>query len=501
MSPAGSPARALLAAALGGLAYCFGHVGFGLWPLAFVCWVPLWRALEGASWRRAVGLGFVFGAAAYGPGYRFLWSLVEEFLEGDAVWGGLLWALHGVWFAAGFAVAAVVFCALRRRGRSVLWCGLASVLPVEWLQPQLFPAYQGASLIHALPLAQLARFGGPLLLTAFLLAMNAGVASLVAWRRDERPFPRGPALGALAGALASALFGTLALQIPKLTLDAVRIGVVQANLGVREKREHPAHSHRRHLALSRGLLDGGPLDLLVWPETAYGLPLQRRLPMSGRLVREGLDVPLLFGATTSSVARDGERRRYNSALLVSSDGAIRDVYDKIQLVPFAERLPFERALPGLTRQFPRAQRFDAGAANTSLALSPWRFATPICHEVLDPTLVRRLAHEGEVHVIVTLANDAWFGRSQAPWMHLHLARLRAIENGRPLVRATNSGVSAVIDANGRIVAQTALLEEATLRATVRPNALPTLYGRLGDWPGALGVLALGLGSMLPERKR
>jgi len=488
----------LVTAAVGGAAYFLGYVGFGLWPLLLVFVVPLWRAL--ATTRRtgiaaSALAGFTFGGAAYAGGYTWLWRLVGPFLDGNVLVGGLLWLAHGVWFAAGFALYALVFRALRARGRSVAFAGIAPWLALEWLQPQLFPVYAGAGLVGAGPLVQTADLGGPLLLTALVLAGNAAVYATWQWWRGARPRP-------LAAWVWAAVLGALVLgygvqRMGSLTAEArgapaLRVGVVQANLGLLEKRSQGDVGHRRHLEQTRALLADGPLDLVVWPETAYTRGLRRPLPLAGAEIRGDLAVPLLFGAT-SVWENDGRRVSANSAMLVGADGMIREAYDKNWLIPLAEFAPFARLVPAVADLFPHVQTFRASNDVPPLHLGARRIATPICYEAVRPAFVRRMVAEARPHLLVTLANDAWFGDSQEPWIHLAMARLRAVEHRLWIVRATNSGVSAVIDPAGRIVAQTGLLTQANLRATVHPREGRTLYGRIGDWPGAAGLLLTAFG--------
>jgi apolipoprotein N-acyltransferase len=272
----------------------------------------------------------------------------------------------------------------------------------------------------------------------------------------------------------------------------LRVGVVQANLGLMEKRTQGVLAHRRHLEQTRELLAEGPLDLVVWPETAYPRGLRRPLPLDGQPIREDLTVPLLFGGT--SVWEEGGRRVRPTRRSGGRGLVIRDAYDKNLLIPLAEFAPFAGIVPQIAALFPHAQDFRAADATPPLRLGELRIVTPICYEAVRPEFVRRMVREARPHLIVTLANDAWFGDSQEPWIHLALTRLRAVEHRLWLVRATNSGVSAVVDPAGRVVARTGLLARESLRAVIHPREARTLYTRLGDWPGplALALTVLGL---------
>ena len=215
-----------------------------------------------------------------------------------------------------------------------------------------------------------------------------------------------------------------------------------------------------------------------------------------------LGVPLLFGG--ASVHEDeGRRQSTNAAFLVGADGMIRDAYEKNLLIPLAEYVPLAGLVSSLARWFPHAGEFRASVDTPALRLGPWRIAAPICYEAIRPEFVRRMVRASHADLLVTLANDAWFGDSQEPWLHLGLARLRAVEQRRYLIRATNSGVSAVVDPGGRLVARSGLLTRESLRATVHPLGGDTAYARLGDWPGwlALVLTLVGLCSDAPAARR
>jgi apolipoprotein N-acyltransferase len=264
---------------------------------------------------------------------------------------------------------------------------------------------------------------------------------------------------------------------------------VQGNLGIQEKGVQAAADHRRYLEQTRALVAGGALDLVVWPETVYTRGLRGPLPISGELIRADIRVPLLFGGAFID-GESGQRRIYNSALLAGADGVIRDVYEKNLLIPFTEYVPFADLVPALGARFADASHFAAATAVPPLSLGTWRIVTPICYEAVRPAFVRRMMREARPHLIVTLANDAWFGDSQEPALHLAMAKFRAIEHRRYLVRATNSGISAVIDANGREIARAGLLTRENLVASVALLDQSTLYTRWGDWLGWLCVAIL-----------
>ncbi|HEV7732684.1 MAG TPA: hypothetical protein VGR62_11005, partial [Candidatus Binatia bacterium] len=334
----------LATAATGGVLYFLGYLGVGIWPCLFVFLVPLWLALERARARRwpvAALTGFVFGAVAYAGGFVWLWPLVEVFLAGNLVVGALLWCAYGAWFATGFAASAVLFHVMRARGWPVAIAGVPPLLAVEWLQPQLFPVNAGGALVTVPLLAQSADLGGPLLLTAVVGVANVTVFATWTWLRRRRAVPWTTWGVAVVTAVAVVLYGQwriAAMDAATVTAPALRVGVVQANLGLLEKRTQSLVTHARHLEQTRELLAAGPVDLVIWPETAYVRGLRRPLPISGRLVLDDLTVPLLFGGS-SVWDDDGRLRKANSAFLIDADGTIHDAYDKNLLIPLAEYLP------------------------------------------------------------------------------------------------------------------------------------------------------------------
>jgi apolipoprotein N-acyltransferase len=493
---------ALLWAAAGGALFFLGYAGFGIWPLALLAWAALWQGLEAArprSLAHAALAGFVFGQVAHAGGYPWLLRLVDVFLGGDRLLGGALWLAHSVWFAASYAGYAALYALARARGWPVVAAGVLPLVAIEWAFPQLFPVHLGDAFLDRTRFVQIADLGGPLAVSAIAVLVSAAGFETARWLARARGRPLATwllAAGALAAAAGYGSFRLAALERAAAATPALRVGLVQVNFGVLEKRRDPDAVHRAHLEQTRELLAEGPLDLVVWPETVYSRGIAGPFPVAGDLIRGDHTTPLLFGA--ASVRADGGVRRvYNSALLIQADGTIREAYDKNLLVPIAEQLPFAALL---SRLFPHAQHFGAAQETPPLVLGALRISTPICYEAAVPGFVRRMVLSARPQLLVMLANDAWFGDSHEPWIHLAVARMRAIEHHRYVVRATNSGVSAFVDPAGRLLARTELLARQNLRGAVHPLEGETLYARLGDWPGWLASASL-LSLLIAHRPR
>lgn len=495
--------RPFALAAAGGVLHFLGFVGFGIWPLTLVCLAPLWQALEETSGRTRTSalLGFTFGWVAYAGGYHWLWRIVDVFLGGNMVLGAALWLTDSFWFAMRYALYAILYGVVRNCGWPVGVSGVAPLLVIEWLYPLLFPVHFGHGLAEQITFIQISDLGGPLLLSAVAAFMNVAIFETWRWRRGVRGLPLWTWTAAGSALLLVWIYGVARMNlIDRAVQDrpTLRVGVVQGNLGIQEKGQQAVRDHQRYLDQTRELLAEGDVDLVVWPETVYTRGLRGPLPISGRLVRGDLNVPLLFGGAFVR-AETGQRLKHNSALLIGADGVIRDVYDKNLLIPLTEYVPLADIVAPLAEWVSNASEFTASSETPPLILGAWRISTPICYEAVRPAFVRRMVREANPNLIVTLANDAWFGDSQEPWLHLAMAKLRAVEHRRYLVRATNSGVSAVVDPAGREVTRSGLLTRENLHATVHMFDRTTAYTRWGDWPG-WAALALVLIAIVAKRR-
>jgi apolipoprotein N-acyltransferase len=224
-------------------------------------------------------------------------------------------------------------------------------------------------------------------------------------------------------------------------------------------------------------------SLIVWPETAAPFFLRYDHALRARV----LDIAAETGSHLLVGSPDRERvwgvagreRYFNSAFLLSPGGGLLDKYDKMHMVPFGEYVPLKSILFFVEKLAYGIGDFEPGRTYTIFQLPVGRFGVTICYEVIFPDQVRRYVKEG-AEFLVNITNDAWFGRSAAPAQHLAMAAMRAAENRRYLIRAANTGISAIVDPQGRIVQASGIFEPAVISGRISLVRDQTLYTRYGD---------------------
>lgn len=487
---------------LGAVLMFLGFAGFGVFPLAFVGMVPVLFVMDEqpSGWtffRRALFFGYI----AYYGGFYWVVNTIVDFGGFPYPIALLFASIYFLYQAFEFVLILWLYKRARARGFNATLSLVAAYLAAETLFPQLFDHFYGNS-FHMLPyLVQVADLGGPMLLTALAMAGNGAAYELVrSWVKKE---PRPKVAPMVFAAAMLFTLGYSAYRIGEVEgrmadADALNVGVVQTNMGIFEKREDPGEGLRRHIEQSLALEREGPLDLLVWPESAasFRLPRETGFPIPPYFDRAvdfyGVETsgfpetPLIFGGLSAEM--DGEQRRlYNTAFITDAEGRIAAHYDKTYLLAFGEYLPFGETFPELYDYSPNTGHFTQGDHVHPLPFRDYRISTLVCYEDILPGFVRRFVQEGDPHLLVNITNDAWFGETQEPYVHLALAKMRAVEHHRFLVRATNTGISAVIDPLGRVVAEGPLFDQASLRAEVRMLDGWTPYQTLGDWPGWIAV--------------
>lgn len=460
-----------------------GHAPFGLWYVGLAGFIGLAYLVSRASRP-------TLAAWAGGAGYFALalhW-IVEPFLVDAATHGWMapfaLFLLAGglalFWALAGWASA-------RHGGNKALGWALC-LTAAEFARGHVFTGFPWALPAYIWAesdLRMLASLVGPYGLTLLTL----GFASMVVmdWGRMR---PR-TGFGLVISAVVFTFVSAQLAGEPVLTDKTVRL--VQPNAPQHEK-WHPEKAHgfvERALDFTATPKNG--IDMIVWPETAIPYPLDVAAPAISRIAAAANGVPVLTGLNR----RTPEGSWFNSSVLINDKGLVAETYDKVHLVPFGEYIPlkidFIRALAVST-----GYGFSSGEAVRAIDTPLGPTVPLICYEVIFPQHARDV-NERQSYLL-QITNDAWFGGFSGPYQHLDQARFRAVEQGLPLIRAANTGISAVIGPHGLVLDWLALGEAGYLDAAL-PKALPpTLYSRTGDWP-VIVFLLLAISAHIATRKR
>ncbi|WP_245848293.1 apolipoprotein N-acyltransferase [Actibacterium ureilyticum] len=479
---------------LAGLVAAAGQAPFHLWWLALPAWAfALWQIRDARDLKQAAFRGWLVGAGYVLATHH--WIVSPFFVDA---------ARHG-WMAPFALLAMVSGIALFFGAAYVLafWLGRGPVTRVLALIPALtltelgrayvltgFPWALIGSLWVGQPLAQASSVIGPHGLVFLTLAI---AALLVAFRGR----------GALvAGAGAVVLFGLATgygmqrLQAPVAqTGKTVRIVQPNAAQHLKWRRDMVDLFFTRQLDLTAQSSER-PLDLILWPETAIAYGLSPDSTVWDLQAEAAQGVPLLFG-----VQRSIGRRWYNSLAAIGADGGLLGTYDKHHLVPFGEYVPYGDVLEliGISSFAAQAGNgYSAGPGAEVLAVPGIGKVLPlICYEAIFPQDVG--AAQERADLLIQVTNDAWFGGTVMPRQHLDQARLRAVEQGLPVARSANTGISAMIDPYGRVVAALPYGQAGALDAALPAPLLPTVYARTGDWP-ILPLLVVGF-ALLALRRR
>jgi apolipoprotein N-acyltransferase len=501
--------RRALIALCAGAASALAMAPFNAWPILFLTFPVAVFLIDGAAagrWRgvpAAALSGFWFGLGYFVPGlywigYAFLVDAPTfAWLMPFAVLG--LPAYLALFPALGFALARLLWT----HGASRVLALAVSLTIAEWLRGHVLSGFPwnafGYALSEPLALAQTAALIGLWGMTFLAVAIFASPAVLIDAAPKERRWL--VPLSAVLLLVAMIAFGAARLSLqPTTTVAGVKLRIMQPNLQQDAKFNYGAKAEvmQKYLTLSdraSGPQSTGVRDatVLIWPESAFPFFLTREADAMAEiadLLPKG--TVLITGSVRAPDLPPGTRitRAYNSIYVIGHDGSVLSVYDKLHLVPFGEYLPFQDWMEKLGFvQLTKVQGgFIAGARRRPLEVPGAPRALPlICYEAIFPGDIA--TRDGRPGWIINVTNDGWFGISAGPYQHLQQSRLRAIEEGLPLVRAANTGISAVIDPLGRITARLGLGIESVLDSTLPAAIGPTVYARFRDYPAAALVLA------------
>jgi len=505
----------VVSALLGGSCLALAFPTFDIWPLIFISLTIPLLGTHKRSGKVLFLTGWLFMACFYALGFTWIVHTLRVFAYmslPQAIGGLLVFA-----FSHGLMGGVWLYLVGKTRDLSGLSYWLLAPLfyvPLEHFFPVLFSWQIGCPLLHLRWVAQGADLGGAQVLT-FLVSLAGGAfADLVVGLREERTgWSHRVGLAVLLGlVLFLSGYGAFRVwQIDRVVSDAeargrsLKIGVVQPNIGIYEKEKKGGFGkHIDVLNDLSALVYQEGAQVIIWPETALQVHFDHDLVLE-EIERSEQDkswanlaedlflfnkAPLITGGLTERET-DDKLLFHNVALFINLRSKISGMAVKNHLVPFGEHLPKEDEIPWLRKRFRHAGNISPGHEPSVIDVYGARMGLAICYEDIIASFTRKLVQK-DAHLIVNLTNDSWCGDGREPYQHLALAALRSIETRRAMVRATNTGVSALIDPTGKVLKTT-----PTFRRTIMVGSMPllqgeTLYVKCGPWPVYLCLLAVFL---------
>jgi apolipoprotein N-acyltransferase len=461
---------------------------------------------------RAFALGLTSGVIYFAGTLYWMTGVMSQY--GDL--SPIVAALINAAFVFYVALYPALFAVIVRRLASSYGAAALAAAPLVWTATELGRAYLftgfpwvllGYSQATTLPIAQLASVAGIFGVSALVASVSAALVA-VAVARAYRP-----AALVLAGVLLAAVWGNARVQRGELTREGrpLRVGLVQGNVdqGQKWSAASSAAILQSYLAMTKQAVDRGA-QLVVWPESSTPFRFEEDLIGAGQIrsLARASGVPILLGSDQIEWQVRGTARvpgrAFNSAFLIRANGATGGVYRKMHLVPWGEYVPLKDQLFFVG---PLVEAIGTGfAAGTDPALLPvdgHALSVSICYEVIYPDLVRGFVRRGS-ELLTTITNDAWFGRTSAPYQHFEQASVRAIEEGRYLVRSANTGVSGIVDPYGRVRERSSIFEPAVIVGDARMLTASTIYTQVGDvfaYASAVVTLVLLVAARTFDRRR
>ena len=493
----------VLSASVSGLllALCFPNAS--LLPLLPVALIPLMAAVDGAGAREASTLGGLFGFVFWVTAIPWIAYTVSTFGGVGPVPGVFSLVISAGLCAVPSALMTwIVALVSPRSGTAVVLTWGAAWAVQEGFRSTLFPfggfpwVLLGSALADHPVLVQSAALGGVYLTSFLVAAMNA--ALLVALTRPRRTFRLLWLAGTAVAALTVVVGGGLRLSRLPDGEPVLRAGVVQPNVPqlLRWEGGSAGRQYAELVAQTRRLVAQDRPDVVFWPESAspFSWPWDAGYRESLTDLCRELGTAILVNTVWSEAPSRPEAAYYNAALLVTKDGPVLPPYLKQRLVPFGEYVPLAwllRSVGPISRAVPGA--FTPAERSELLRLGSVRLGGAVCYEVVYPGIARRHARDG-ADVLFTLTNDAWYGKAGARRQHWQAAVLRAVETGRPLVRAAITGISGAVDPAGRVLVTIGPDQRGSFSVPL-PAPLPAPPAvALGDAP--LWVCAAGLAAAI-----
>ncbi len=479
------------------LLYFFSFPPFNLFPLAWVAPVPLFLKTSSLSKTRCFLLWWLWGGLFFLSGLYWLPGTMEVYapVAWWQAWGALVaLALYLGLFLGLWGWSSVL---LKDMGIPSFLALAPSLAFLEFLRGHLFTGFPWLLAAHSqapfLPLVQTVSLVG-VFGVSFLLAWIWGsLLDLLEGRRKR-------GILALFLPLALVVWGWARLGV-SFEGKGYRVALVQPNIPAQAKWDPQKAQEQIDLLLGMMKKTCSGVDLVVFPETVYPYPLFQYPQYTKPFLEVLRECPAYVLVGTNHIAEKAGKYFYMNREYLLSRTVILGSYDKVHLVPFGEYVPLGEYLPFLYGLAGYRAGYLPGKTLSPIPLSGCPLGVTVCYEAIFPSLAREEVKKG-ARLLVNVTNDAWFGRSLAPYQHLTAALFRAVENGRWMVRCANTGISAIVSPKGRVVARTPLFTRRILRGRVKALSVVTPYTLLGDWlpmlSGGFTFLFVLLGYFKPK---
>lgn len=485
-------------AAISGIILTTAFPKIGWSYCAWIAFVPFFAAIHGETPRNSLRIGFVMGLFHHATLLYWIIGVCNTYGRLPIVVAIVIMLLLAAYLSLYTALFAFLLNTFREKSIGY-YISAPILLPgLEYIRSFLLSGFPWENIGHSqfeqIPLLQSADLFGVYGLSSLIIGVNA-VIFLAGIRYTKEKIIAWHQL-ALVIVLIGAFWGYGIWRIT--TIDAIAAGsihktvtLVQGNIDQSIKWD-PAYQEKtinRYIELTRSA-QAPDTDLTIWPETALPFYFLRDEPLTTMVLQNIRDMNgHIITGSPSYIWKNRNPSFLNSAYLIAPDGNVVGRYDKVHLVPFGEYVPLRNWLP-LGKIVEAVGDFASGQRGQILTWNETPIGILICFEVIFPDLARELTKNG-AQLLVTITNDAWFGKSSAPYQHLSMATFRAVENRLAMARAANTGISAFIDPVGRITLQTPLFKTTTLSASVPLMESKTFYTRFGDiLPGLCLLMTL-----------
>ncbi len=495
---------------LSGILLILSFPKFDLEFLAWLALVPLFYAIEGKGFAQSFKIGFLTGFASF-LGILY-WIIVAVHTYGyiPLTLSSLILLLLVAYMAAymGAFTFLTRFVQLRLGLETVLFAPVLWV-SLEYLRSFLLTGFPWANLGYSqylnLPLIQMSDITGVYGISFVVLLVNAALYTVLRqWKKKIFPYREVIATALIfSGFLVYGYFKMSAVEREMAGQPSLKVGLVQGNIdqSIKWSESFQKETLEIYQRLSLKVAREKP-DLMIWPETATPFFFQDSAEFQPIVfaIPEKTNAFLLFGSPSYKI-RQHKIYHYNSAYLLSPSGELAGQYDKIHLVPFGEYVPLSNLLFFIGSLGEGIGNFKPGKEIYNFSLPQSKFGVVICFEIIFPDLCRRFVKRG-ANFLVTITNDAWFGKTSAPYQHFSMAAFRAVENHVCVARAANTGITGLIDPRGKILRQGGIFTEEAMSGTIRlmrKKTFYTLYGDIFAWLCS-GFFVLLLGYALAKTR-